>query len=618
MGTQDAGRAAYFQWYNTGVKTGLAFGDNISLHKSTGHYKASADDSKKMRGFLLPLLFLFFFLLLFARVIYLQIVKGSFYNSLSNANRIRSSTIHAPRGIIFDRNGIPLVYNVPGYREIINGKTKLLDNNQALSMIAKGGKDLEIDSLREYPYKNILSHVVGYIGQISPDELKSKDFASYSIDDLVGKMGIEKEYEKILRGTDGKQLIEVDATNRKVRTLGVMAPIPGSDIYLTIDINLQKAVFRAMSSVKKGAAIVSTPNGEILALVSKPSFDPNLFTMFQNYQTSDTKYKNVDSVLSDYKNQPLLDRAISGQYPPGSTFKLVVAAAGLESKTIDQNYEVDDTGILRVGSFSFANWYYTDYGKTDGKVNVVKAIKRSNDIFFYTLAGKIGVDKLSAISSKFGIGKSLGIDLPGEAAGILPSKEWKMKNIGESWYLGDTYLYGIGQGYLLTTPLQVNALTQVIANGGTLYRPHLLKDNSLNFFGGNNSYAEEKNLIGDQTESLIREGMVESCRDGGVAWPLFGFSVKNPKLIIDGKNFLEDPKASASAEFSDYRQVSIACKTGTAQHGGEQTLPDAWITLFAPAYNPQIVVTVLSEDSGEGSNVAGPIAKQILDYWFSR
>ncbi|PIZ98160.1 MAG: hypothetical protein COX78_03665, partial [Candidatus Levybacteria bacterium CG_4_10_14_0_2_um_filter_35_8] len=203
------------------------------------------------------------------------------------------------------------------------------------------------------------------------------------------------------------------------------------------------------------------------------------------------------------------------------------------------------------------------------------------------------------------LGKPLGIDLEGEAAGTVPSPDWKEKEIGESWYLGDTYHYGIGQGFLLTTPLQVNGFTQVIANGGILYVPHLIKDQR--------SKIKDQNLLDRKNIDLIRQGMIEACSPGGVAWPLFDFKVKNSDLKIDGKNFLED--ASGSAKMT---KVAIACKTGTAQHGGEQTLPHAWITLFAPAYKPEIVITVLSEESGEGSNVAAPIAKKILESYFSK
>ena len=306
----------------------------------------------------------------------------------------------------------------------------------------------------------------------------------------------------------------------------------------------------------------------------------------------------------DSKNQPLLNRAIGGVYPPGSTFKVVAAAAGLQDNIIDENYTVVDTGVLKVGNFSFANWYYTDYGKKEPKpLNVVTALQRSNDIFFYKLAQKISVDKLSAFAKKMGIGEALGIDLPGEVPGVLPTTAWKQKTLGQEWYLGDTYNYGIGQGYLLTTPLQVNTWTQMIANGGSLYVPHLLMTKKPNM--------KEKNILSASTVDLIRQGMIGSCSPGGVAYPLYNFAVKNPKLQIDNKNITSVASASA-----DMRHVVVACKTGTAQEGGASSLPHAWITLFAPAYKPQIVVTVLEESAGEGSDISAPVAKEILTDYF--
>ena len=557
------------------------------------------------------LLILVSVLLLLIKLFGLQILQGNYYQNLSNNNRIRTEIIHAPRGTIFDRNGVSLVYNVPGYRETVAGKTKLLTQDQAVPLIAAGKKDLEIDSLRNYPYKDMTTQVLGYLGQISPDQLNDPDFAGYSSGDLVGQMGIEEQYERDLRGTDGKELIEVDSLGNPVRKLGQTDPIPGKNIDLTIDINLQKAVFNAMAGVKKGAAIVSTPQGEILALVSKPSFDPNLFTMGQGYVAStQSGYTKISDILLDGQNQPLLDRAISGTYPPGSTFKIVNASAGLADKIIDANFTVDDTGILKIGSFTFANWYYTDYGRTDGVINVVKALQRSNDIFFYQLANKIGVDKLSAMANLFGGGRLLGIDLPGEAKGLVPTPAWKEKVIGEPWYTGDTYHYGIGQGYLLATPLQVNAWAQIIANQGTLYGPHLFKDEP--------DYKLNSNFLDSNTVDLVRQGMIKVCQPGGVAYPLFNYSVKNPNIPIDGKNFLAVPQATVSGADKDLRQVVIACKTGTAENGDATTAPHAWITLFAPAYNPQIVVTVLSENSGEGSDVSAPIAKKILDAYFEK
>ncbi len=594
------------------VKVGAAFSDFVykedPILKKIRKNKVLRDDEVKTRTFFFPILFLICCFILLGRLFYTQVIAGSNYRALSDTNRTRTEVIHAPRGIIFDRNGKPLVYNMPGFREEKNGKTTFIDQKKALSILASGNTNLEIDSLRDYPYNDEFTHVVGYVGQISQDELKMPDFAGYSSQDVVGKMGIEQEYEKYLKGADGKKLLEVNANGVVVRTLGQTDPIPGQNITITIDSDLQKSAYDAMNGVSKGAVIVSKPDGEILAMVSKPSFDPNLFTQGKYYDQAVGSYKTVEEVLDDSQNQPLLNRAITGVYPPGSTFKLVVAAAGLETKKIDKNFTLEDTGILRVGNFSFSNWYFSQYGKTDGLINVVTAIKRSNDIFFYKLAETLGVDEISSVAKNFGVGQKSGIDLEGEQPGLLPTKEWKQKTLNEQWYLGDDYHYGIGQGFLLTTPLQVNDWTQAIANGGTFYQPHLLKNQKPEI--------KNQNLLTRENFELIRQGMVEACNTGGVAWPLFGFKVANTTLQVDGKNFLEIP-ASMSASQKEVG-VSIACKTGTAQHGDEETLPHAWVTLFAPAYNPEIVVTVLVESSGEGSNVAAPIAKKILSDYFTK
>ena len=601
------------------MKTGVAFPDYITSEKPKNAVWRHFDRKpSSMRTSLLPPVLILLVIVILFRVFTLQIIQGPYYRNLADSNRIRTVVIHAPRGIIFDRNNVPLTFNVPGFRETVKDKTRLIDSEEALSLIAKGKKDLEIDALRSYPYKDIFAHVIGYIGQISQEELEEEEFSGHKGGDLIGKMGIEQEYESLLKGIDGKQLVETDSMGKSIRKLGQTDPVPGKDMVFTLDMKLQKAAYTAMKEIKKGVIIVTTSKGEVLAMVSKPVFDPNLFTLGQSYKAApEAAYQSIEQILLDDENQPFLNRAISGVYPPGSTFKLVVAAAGLENKIIDENYEVEDKGILHVGSFSFSNWYFSQYGRTDGMVNVVKGIKRSNDIFFYKLGEKIGVEKISETASKFGLGNKLGIDIGREERGTVPTPLWKEKTIGDAWYLGDTYHYSIGQGYILTTPLQVNIWTQVIANGGSLYKPYLLKSQIPALPAGRSNLKSQK-FFNEETVSLIRQGMIESCSPGGVAWPLFQFTVKNEKLKVDGKNFLEAPQSTTSANFQDYRRMTIACKTGTAQHGGEGTLPHAWITLFAPAYEPQIIVTVLAEESGEGSNVAAPIAKKILEEWFSR
>lgn len=586
-------------------KIGPIFGESISTGKIKRRNYEDLEKPRGLRFYLVPILIITVMFFIVVRLFFLQVVQGNYYRMLSDGNRIKTILIHAPRGVIFDRNGKPLVFNVPGFRETIDGKTKLISQDEAIEILANGNKDLEIDSHRQYPDKEAMAHLLGYLGQISEEELKSKEYTGYRAGDVIGKMGIERQYENFLKGVDGKQLAEIDSFGKIVRKLGETDATPGRNITLTIDQKLQIKSYEAISKVKRGAVVASTPDGEILALVSNPSFDPNLFTLGEGYEVSSTSaFPTIESIFTA-EDQPFLNRAISGTYPPGSTYKIITAAAGLENKIIDNSYTVKDTGILRVGEFSFANWFYTNNGGTDGDVNVVKGLKRSNDIFFYKLAEKIGINKLADMSRKFEIDKGLGIDLRGEAEGVVPDDAWKRKNIGDQWYLGDTYHMGIGQGYLLATPLQVNSWAQVIASNGVMYKPHILK--------GLGPEVIREDFLSDKTVEPIRQGMIEACAPTGVAYPLFEFKVKNSKLKIDNKNILKVATGSA-----DMRQIVIACKTGTAQHGGEETLPHSWITIFAPAFNPEIVLTVLAEESGEGSQIAAPIAKEILTEWFTQ
>lgn len=599
------------------MKIGVAFSDSIRTEKvRRKHFSEDGPPLVKMRSRSLLFALSIVGVILLYQLTKLQIVKGDYYRALSDSNRTRTTLVFAPRGVIFDRNNVPLTYNIPGFRQIKKERTRLIPRDKALELIAKDDRSIFVDSLREYPFKDAMAHVIGYIGQITPEQVKNADFSQYQITDLIGKSGIEYEYESLLRGINGKELIEVDATGKKIRTLGQTDPVPGQNVTLTLDSKIQKIAYEAMRDVPKGAVVVSTPDGQILALLSKPSFDPNLFTLDESYRATDTAYPSVAGILTG-ANQPLLDRAIGGTYPPGSTYKVVMAAGALESKKIDEDYTVNDKGSIKIGPYSYSNWYFTQYGRTEGEVGVAKALARSNDIFFYELAAKIGLKTIVSTSSQMGVGKKLGIDLPGEEAGVLPDEAWKKRNVGEDWYLGDTYIYGIGQGYLLTTPLQVNFWTGVIANGGKLYKPRMLKSSP--------SEVINKTFLSKSSLDLVRKGMIQACETGGTAYPFFDFKVNNKDLVVDGKNITETAistssavSASGSADLKNMRHVVVACKTGTAEHGGKDDKPHAWMTLFAPAYDPEIVVTVLAEDIGEGSSVAGPIAKKIVEAYFEQ
>jgi penicillin-binding protein 2 len=324
---------------------------------------------------------------------------------------------------------------------------------------------------------------------------------------------------------------------------------------------------------RPGAVVATEPkNGQVLVLISSPSFNPN-----------DITPENLTDVTL-----PFFNRAVGGVYPPGSTFKIVTAVAGLEEGKIDKNTTFTDLGEIRVGDYSYKNWYFTQYGKTEGTINLVRAIKRSTDTFFYKVGEWVGPTRLANWAQSFGLGKKSGIDLPGEVGGLVPSPEWKEEK-GDRWFLGNTYHFAIGQGDILTTPLQVNVMTSVIANGGKLCQPTIAQNTS---DGGPKGLLRGEINCQDlklkaETLSLVKEGMKEACSPGGTAFPFFDFSPQ------------------------------VACKTGTAEFGDLAGKTHAWLTSFSPVDNPQIVVTALVEKGGEGSYVAAPVVKKVMEAWFN-
>lgn len=597
-------------------KIGKAFTEQLGYFDKTKSQRFSfsednfvSEDSVKL-GIYYIIIFLLPFILL-VRLFSLQILSGSYYKKISNENRIMEKSIPAPRGVILDRNGIVLARNIPFYR-IFEGKDKykVISRDEAINLEARGGSEaakLILDTQREYEYPLETAHIIGYLGEAKDEDIKNN---SYSLGDLIGQNGIEYSYESILKGRKGKDLLEVDSIGNPLIRLGRFDAKTGDTLKLSIDIDLQKIAYTALSDVVnnerstagrdvKGTVIVSDPNtGQILALVSFPSFNPNIFTQRLDVWGKDinqNEYK-INEVLND-KNKPLFNRAVSGVYPPGSTFKIVVATAGLETGKINENTLIEDIGVIEIGLFKFPNWAFLKSGTKDGLINIVHAIKRSNDLFFYRLGELLGLSNIEIWAKKFGLGGKLGIDLTGEASGFIPSNEWKRKVIGDKWYLGDTYHLSIGQGYLLVTPLQVNVWTSVIANGGNLCTPKIALNK--NVFMKNENENCKKVGISKKTIELIREGMKEACSEGGTGWPLFNFEVPSPRSKTPNK-------------------VQIACKTGTAEFGDPDNKTHAWFTSFAPFEKPEIVVTVLVEGGGEGSDVAAPIAKEIYKEWFGR
>ncbi len=569
---------------------------------------------KRRRGFsnsnfqgffrFVPLLILcLVFALLVMRLFTLQVVRASYYSRLSDENRIRTVLIPAPRGIIFDRSGNALVRNIPAFGVLKNNKVEWLDRDEALKRVTKGEGVLAIVK-RDYVYKDIFAHVLGYVGQVSSDELLLPEFRDYGISDFTGRMGLEEQYEKFLHGQNGKQLYEVNAKGEKIRLLGEQEAQQGAVLHTTLDVDIQKTAVSAMKDIQRGAVVVTDPrDGSVLALFSKPSFDPNLFTRESSYEPTGD-YKKKEDILLDGEKFPLLDRAIAGVYPPGSTFKIVTSLAALQSKSITEDTEFEDTGVLSVGGSNFGTWAYLEYGKKEGLLDVRRALTRSNDIFFYDAARKTGVDTLSSWAKELGLGEKTGIDLPGEVTGIVPNPKWKESEIGEQWYLGDTINMSIGQGFLETTPMQVNRYTQLVANGGTFYKPHLLQGDV---------QVLKKNFVLEKNIGIVRDGMKGACETGGTGYPLFNFKVKNAKLKIDGLDYVKDASSGA-----DMVHVTMGCKTGTSEAHGFEAKSHAWFTVFAPFYNPEIAITVLAENSGQGSDVAAPVARDIMKDFFER
>lgn len=611
------------------------FLDSEKLKKSPESEKEKIEfPVKKERIRLVYFLIVILLLVLLGRSINLQIVQGKYWLKVAEENRIRAYPIKPLRGIIYDKNKKPLVSNEPIFSlsiipsDLIKQKQDYEKNLEYLSKILSKPKQeidsfikkhinisypivfepnisqdaalilksrfsnnpailVEINSKRQYYNGYKFFHLLGYLGSINEEERKQRP--DYFLNDYIGKSGIELYYENQLRGEYGKKLVEVDANGEIKRIIGEEPAIDGKDIILAIDSDLQEKLYDEIKkmlnrlSTDRAAAIAVDPrNGKILALLSFPSLDNNKFSLGLSGEELQK--------ISQNPSKPFLNRIIAGLYPPGSTVKPIIAAAALKEKIIEPEKIINCHGSITVRNKFYPNIFriYNDW-KAHGPTNLIKAIAESCDVYFYTIGGGygdikgLGVEKINQYFKQFGLGMIFGIDLKGEVNGLIPDEEWKIKNKKEKWYLGDTYNISIGQGDLLVTPLQLTMAISAIANGGTLYKPQLVEQI------GENKIQPQKlkeNVIDKNILKIIKKGMREAV-------------------------------VSGSARYLYDLPIKAAGKTGTAQAPGNKN-PHGWFTVFAPYENPEIVLTILIENGGEGSSVAVPIAKEVLKWYFNR
>lgn len=580
------------------------------------------------RSLIMALIKFLLLMVIIARLYYLQVYQADRYKTLADENRISTRLLVPPRGIIFDRNGVTIASNqqnfqalivaeqAPNVQETLDAFKKIMPLSEAeeerikkdlkrnrsfvpikirdnlsweeVSRIQLNAPDLPgivIDEglTRYYPFGAGMAHILGYVSSVSDKDVKDDPLLEVP-GFKIGKSGIEKYLEKALRGESGNLKLEVNAYGRIMKEIERVDGIPGKDVQLTIDSRLQQKAFELFGEESGAAVLLDVHTGEILAFVSAPSFDPNMMT--QGLSTEDW-----NALLHNERN-PLTDKAISGQYSPGSTFKMIVALAALEAGVIKPETRTYCAGKMFLGNHAFHCWKKEGHGH----LNVVEALQHSCDIFFYETAQKLGIEKIADMARRFGLGSKINIGLENEKAGLIPDKEWKLRRFGEPWQQGESLISGIGQGYILTTPLQLATMTARLVNGGYEIKPTFLKVSD-----GEKSKIRKIDVSPTNLE-LIKEGMYAVVnKPGGPAW---------------------------RSQF-DYHGQRMGGKTGTTQvrritmkerREGikkESELPwrlrnHALFVGYAPHDNPKYAVAVLVEHGGGGSSVAAPLAGKIL------
>ena len=564
--------------------------------------------------------------LLGLRLWHLQIREGPYYRDLSENNRTRLVLLEPARGLIYDRHGVLLANNVPSFslyvtledvkdREVlIQQLADLLALDPTLvrkKMTTKGSKLLprkikdrmtlrdatlveshrldmpgvmiQVESQRNYPGGVTAAHLLGYVGEISADQLEKPEFIDLHQGSIVGQYGVEKSYDRHMRGMAGQKSVEVDAIGHEKKASVVERPQAGNDLYLTIDVRLQK-VAEDLLGAEQGAIVALDPNsGDILAMASRPGFDPNVLSR-------ELTAKQWVEIVQD-EGRPLNNRASQGQYPPGSTFKIPMAVAALETKTMSPSSTVFCNGGYQFGKRLYHDWKASGHGYVD----LHNALVHSCDVYFYTIGQRMGIDVMAEFGKDFGLGKATGVELPSERSGIMPSTAWKQKAKNEQWLPGETISAAIGQGYVTVTPLQMASLVGTVANNGVSYRPRLVQ------------------AVMDRTSGNLQELP---------AVPRGTINAK-PETFRVIKDALADVVTKGTATKAKSSMVTIGGKTGTAQvaalrTGPEENIPKkfrdhAWFVAFAPVESPKIAVVVLAEHMGHGGSAAAPLAKEVIE-----
>ena len=574
--------------------------------------------------------------LLLAYAFHLQIVQGEHYLTLSEGNRIRTIAMPSERGLIYDRNGVLLVSNVPNFnlylyptdgkgyteseqvlhrlayfldmdveeitRRISSGKGQgegpiRVKGNLSMRDVARieahlldlPGAVIQVGFKRNAVYGDMAGHLIGYVGEISRKQLAGGLYPEVKQGSMIGQYGIEQSYDDVIRGTPGQKWVEVNALGHEIQLIKVKEPLPGRDIFLTLDVALQKVAEEALGEEAGAIVAIDPRTGEVLAMVSRPSFDPNALSAGISSETWNTLISNA--------KHPLTNRAIQGQYPPGSIFKVVMAAAILETQTATPLQSVDCPGFFHFGNRDFRDWKKGGHGPTA----LHRALMESCDVYFYRMGDRLGIRAISRFSDLFGLGKRTGVGLQSEKGGLIPSIEWKRRVRKEPWYAGETISVSIGQGYVLVTPLQMAAMIGAVASDGVWHGPSIVKKMRDHHTGDVTlpPASESRRLpVSRETLDVIRRALSGVVADGRGT----GTAARSPIVSIAGKTgtaqvraLKGDPKQKLPKEFDDH----------------------AWFVSYAPDQDPRIAVAVLVEHGGHGGSAAAPLAKKVIESYFT-